>query len=381
MEKRRIEDFSAGLKELNKAAQVKQLAVLQEDLKTYQDCVSSLNNEEVEGIFEKIIKTKNKKTFQEQLVIMTGLVKKASTMPVLVPLDKVELESLADVIRENIETAQSSAIAIGAALSRALEMYSKAGLKQPAFLEWAWDNCSIKKAQAYKLMTVNRMFGAETAFKGVAMRVLYLLANQPQEVIDKAKVLAEAGKLDSVSVHKIAFKEGQAISVTPPPPAVVLPPGAIVVKQGVKEETKTDSLKGDAGKEWVSEEEQIEELKAEIETLKSNKDVIPVLSENDTIAILQATIQTLNDTISELQKDLMLARDERSRKVKTEMPVLPQFTSSNPCTVLGLLPEKGQDKTAINAQFRAMAKIFTKATCPAGAESLATARDTLLAGV
>ena len=70
-----------------------------------------------------------------------------------------------------------------------------------------------------------------------------------------------------------------------------------------------------------------------------------------------------------------------TKPVVPTMPYLPQFDSACHATVLGLNIVFKADKKAINTQYRAMAKVFTKASNSKASTKLLTARDSLLKAI
>lgn len=270
--------------------------------------------------------------------------------------DTRELDSLAQDIREELAKAQKSFFHVGQLLKKARDtILSVDGSKGEDFIIWAKENCGIVKAQAYKLIKVYDTFGDESDFAGVSMRVLYTLTSQSDEIIEKARTLAQAGTLDTKALDNLL-----ATPKTDPKPPPPKPPEGDHIK------TKRE----------LELEKQVEDLQRENAIMKE-QDNQDVKDQNEALASYRKQIDELNKTIKLLNERLEEAKKGPGKAVP-QVPFLPQFDSLNPCTVLGLEPEKAGDKQAVNKAFRELAKIYTSVSCKEGSEKIIAARDSLL---
>lgn len=272
--------------------------------------------------------------------------------------DTKELDDLALNIRQELASAQKSFLVVGKLLKQANETLKADGKKQEDFIKWSKDNCGILKAQAYKLMKVYETFGDESDFSGVSMRVLYTLSSQNDEVVEKARELAQEGKLDTNSLDALLDKPAPA-----PAP---------------KQSPSPSAPNGQAAKtaQELKLEKRIEELERENSIMK-DQDKLDEKDTNKQLAEYQKTIKELSGTIEQLRRQLEEAESKKKQPINT-VPFLPQFNSQNPCTVLGLEPEKAQDKEEVNKAFRALAKIYTAVSCREGSLAISNARNKLL---
>ncbi len=275
--------------------------------------------------------------------------------------DTRELDDLALSIREGLAYAQKSFFYVGKLLKQARDtILAEEGAKSEQFIVWAKENCGIVKAQAYKLIKVYDTFGDESDFAGVSMRVLYALTSQSDEIIEKARTLAQAGTLDTKALDNLL-----ATPKTDPKPPAPKPP-APKPPEGDHIKTKRE----------FELEKQIEDLKRENAIMK-DQDTQDVKDQNDALASYRKQVEELNITIQLLNERLEKA-EKAPAKAVPQVPFLPQFNSLNPCTVLGLEPEKAGDKQAVNKAFRELAKIYTSVSCKEGSEKIIAARDSLL---
>lgn len=270
--------------------------------------------------------------------------------------DTKELDDLATSIRAELASAQKSFLVVGKLLKQANETLKADGKKQADFVAWSKDNCGILKAQAYKLMKVYETFGDESDFAGVSMRVLYTLSSQSDEIVEKARELAQEGNLDTNSLYALLDKPAPAPKQSNPSPSA--PSG---------QATKTANE--------LKLEKRIEELERENAIMK-DQDKLDEKDTNSQLAQYQQTIKELNNTIEALRRQLEEA-ESKKQPINT-VPFLPQFNSANPCTVLGLEPEKAYDANEVNKAFRALAKIYTAVSCREGSLAISNARNKLL---
>jgi len=285
------------------------------------------------------------------------------------------LEELAIEIKYELESATRSFLKVGQCLNEASTEIKEGGGNQAKFIQWADENCGIKKAQAYKLMSVFKSFGADSDFNGVSMRVLYTLTGQCPKVVDLARAKAKTGTLDTkaldIIIEAINGPKEKKEPATPKTPATPETPKAPVTPPSV------DKAK----------DKEIEELKAALKTEKQMRcdavdaalDAAGPVDENETIKALQDTIRELNETITSLRDDVKSAKNDKPVPSSAiPMPELPQFDSASlPCR-LGLEMEFCEDKIKINKAYRSLAKIFTAANNPEAASKIKEARERLL---
>jgi len=381
--------INAKLAEILNDVDKNKLKDSKEKVATLEPVISAFKSDTLKVNLEALSVTRTKKAFKETLATIIKDLKEVQTRPTTdtkkdtkkdAPvLDQEKLDELASSIKENLENAQKSFLAVGKLLTQGLTMIKEAGKTQKDFLAWADASCHIKKAQVYKLMKVYKEFGEDSDFAGTSMRVLYTLSGQSKEVVEEAATLAKAGKLDTAALDKLIMKETS------------------------KPTDKKDSLKGTPAKTGDStnknestskneskvDQELLEEnkrLQTELELLKKadksktkDKEGADV-SESQTIKELQATIDSLNKTIEELQTSLAEQREARKDPI-VKVPALPQFDSPCKATCIGLELENVNDKVKINKAYRALAKIYTATTCPEAARKLKIARDELIAEI
>ena len=292
------------------------------------------------------------------------------------------LDELAEEIKASLDTATAAYLKAGELLVQGLEEVKESGKKQADFITWADEKCGVKKAQAYKLMSVYKTFGNDSDFNGVSMRVLYTLTGQGDKVVDLARAAAVKGKLDTPALNSII----EGVNGPKEKKAPVLPPAP--KSPATPAPSKGEPVNADQTKE-------IEELKAQVadERRKREEAVDAALEmagpsdheeDNDPslIKAMQKTIDELNKTVSALTDELRTAKsapvDKVSASSPAAMPHLPQFDSASmPCR-LGLEMEYCEDKVRINKAYRALAKFYTAALNPEAAASLKEARERLL---
>lgn len=277
--------------------------------------------------------------------------------------DKLDL--LAADIRSELDKAQQAFMYVGEMLIKARDLFDN----QKDFLKWAVDACGIQKAQVYKLMKVYKTFGCDSIFNGVAMRVLYTLSNQADEVIAAAEELAQDNELDSRSLNKLIDDMNGKDEAEPTPTPEQ-------VQEEVKEAMPTPS--SPATPEEVQEGTDDDTPPFDVEPQATDSDAIVEAAQNNH----DNEVACLLRTIDELKLELKAANERASMTVsqaKAEsIAVLPQFASDCMYARLGLSFEQSTDKAAVNKAYRALAKIYTKTVAPEAAENLLEARTALL---
>lgn len=256
----------------------------------------------------------------------------AAELSAITRMDEIVLE-----INASLDSIHTESVKVGLLLQEANSEFKEQGEKSQKFLDWAFENFSIKKAQAYKLMTVAEHFGTDERFKGVSMRVLYALATQADEdVLNKAAELAENGSLTTTTLNMLLNpvaapapkqqidgdkKEGEnSLSNVPASPANVEGANVEPSPSGVVQASPTPVADGAA------------------ETLAHDN------------AELRKTILELTQQIKELT-------DKQTQFNKPSAPVLPQFKHKLPHVVLGLSEDDAKSATKIKAAFRDLVKV------------------------
>lgn len=363
-------DITASLAAILNQSNTAKLKDSKTELASLDSMLTGYTLDSIKEAYQATTKAGTKALFSSNMVKLIKAIKSLSedTTEQTDKLDTLELDTLANTIRTELEQAQKSFLTVGKCLTEGLELIKASKGKQADFLLWASDTCEIKKAQAYKLMKVYKDFGDSSDFKGVSMRVLYTLTGQPTNVIEDAKALALAGKLDSSSLDKLMMKDKPAKKEKTE--EVKAPEGGTIAKTGDKVEATREATREDKAKD-----KEIKALKRELETIKDTgvveTDQSPLIKE------LQTTIARLNDTIDTLKDDLA----DTKVPVVQALPYLPQFDSKDMATCLGLEIYNKSDKVKINKAYRSLAKIYTGTTCPEASKALLTARNELIGDI
>lgn len=269
-----------------------------------------------------------------------------------------QLDMYADSIKSCLDQAQQQFMYVGETLTLARDCFES----QKDFLLWARDICGIQKTQVYNLMKVYKRFGANSIFNGIAMRVLYTLSMQSDEVVAAAEELAQDNELDSRTLNNlIDSMEGKNEKVEEPTPAQVEKEvQEAVTTPEVSEPTEDNTCPFDVDPTPAPEAQEVQEAAA------------PDNHANEINCLLRR--------IDELTEELNAARTKTTAQAKAEVIIeLPQFSSDCMYARLGLSVEDSQSKAAINKAYRALAKIYSKTVAPNAAERLLEARTALLA--
>lgn len=267
-------------------------------------------------------------------------------------------DELAEEIRSHLDNIGTSYLAVGKALIEARGDFDK----QPEFLEWVSNEFGIQKSQAFRLMQVGRVFGDDTRFSGVAMRVLTALAPHVDDkaVIERAAAAAAEGKLNTAAITAILA------------PAT-LPPKTNGNGAATPAPASPPKLAGNEGASTTPPAQQVpDEVEAgEAEAKLSVGDVAPhdVVIEGEVVEAsplgvgiserergLLAMVETLKDTIKNLQDEFRRRDTARDTKVKAA-PALPQFKSSCLYARLGLSAEEAQDVKKVKKAQRELVKL------------------------
>lgn len=264
-------------------------------------------------------------------------------------------ESVAVEIHALLDNIGASYLKVGALLNEARADFEA----QKDFLAWADAEFSIKKAQCYNLMNVARVFGADSRFTGVAMRVMLALVPHADsaDLMEQAAALATDGKLDTAAVNALTGKPATPKAnpvVAAIEQAQTAQAGAQAAEsqplQTVPEEAP---LNGHADFTDFILEKAKEELATTATPVKLDN---AANAENDRTAALLETIKQLNAQIADMQAALNARTSERETR-KSAAPMLPQFKSACMYARLGLSAEEAEKKTAVNKARRELVKL------------------------
>lgn len=250
-------------------------------------------------------------------------------------------EEVAIEIRSHLDSIGQSYLVVGKALNEVKEDFENAG----EFLAWALSEFGLAKAQAYNLMKVATVFGDDERFKGVAMRVLMVLAKHVDDeaVMGRAAVQAAAGKLDSKAIADILAPAGK----TTPPVTKQAPNMSANDGNGNTEQSLTVTMQP----------ETTPEVEAELQEGIQPAPASPVQAEqSEQVKGLLGLVQSLKDTIAQMQEEYRRRDTERDSKVKSA-PMLPQFKSKCLYARLGLSQEESQDAKLVKKAQRELVKL------------------------
>lgn len=250
-------------------------------------------------------------------------------------------ESVAVEIHALLETIGDSYIKVGTLLTEAREDFDD----QKSFLSWAEAEFSIKKAQAYNLMNVARVFGEDKRFTGVSMRVMLALIPMADdaEVMEKAASLADVGTLTTAAVNELLGK-----------PVKPAKPANDVYSQVVESEAfdKVEEAKREVALSPAIAANYTPQDVPEVEATPN-----PAASINDaTTAALLEQNKRLSAQLEEAMTRIAALTSTRETK-KASAPMLPQFKSQCLYARLGLSAEQATSKSAIQKARRELVKI------------------------
>ncbi|AWD90681.1 hypothetical protein [Pseudomonas phage Achelous] len=244
------------------------------------------------------------------------------------------MEEIVIEINQSLDNIQTESVKVGKLLTEANCEFKEQGKKGADFLEWAFTHFSIKKAQAYKLMTVAEHFGADDRFQGVSMRVLYALATQADDdVIDKAAELAANNSLTTTTLN------------------LLLNPAPVEPKKQQIDENKNE---GDAA--LLNVPNAPESTPSGVQQTPS----APVadgagVAGNEANEALASANAALLEQVAALTAQLKEMQEAQVRfNASKAAPSLPQFKHKNPCVVLGLSEDDAKSATKIKAAFRGL---------------------------
>lgn len=241
-----------------------------------------------------------------------------------------ELARLEGEINQALLVVGKSNLKIGSLLLEAREACEN----QAEFLDWAFDKFGIKKAWAFRLMKVAKVFtGGEWA--SVATSVLYALQAQADEQqMEQARELAAAGKLDVRALQELLGTPDPVRATTTQPREEELPPF-------------------DTGAEPVNVKLPIPEAVTEPAEQPQHQPVADVAASAS--SELLARIGELTSMLAEAQAKI--AELTAPRLQRGAAPMLPQFRSGCMATRLGLSAEEATDRDKVKLAFREWVKL------------------------
>lgn len=286
-----------------------------------------------------------------------------------------KLESCATKISELLAARMQNSLDLGLVLTEAKEQFSK----QADFLKWAKEACNLGKSQVYKWVKVYEVFGAEPAFRGVAMSVLYHLAslgNESPEFKAAEQVLDDGGTLDLPELKQI-------IADCSPEPA----PAPAPTKELDLVESASTNIEQIVVEETAPEQEgdPIEDEAAPFEPDTTDDLFRPIGGEPEAAPEPQTAPQTdsrdelikgLQDQIKALTEELSKRNQPAPEPTIAQLPALPQFDLADPYAVLGLSEKLAPTSGEIKKAHRTLAKLYSNQ--PEVSAKLKAARDQLV---
>lgn len=253
----------------------------------------------------------------------TNVSETLGTLGAATRMDEIVIE-----INASLDSIHTESVRVGRLLTEANCEFKEQGKKATDFLEWAFVHFSIKKAQAYKLMTVAEHFGTDDRFAGVSMRVLYALATQADEdVMEKAAELAANNSLTTTTLN------------------LLLNPAPLEPK---KQQIDGDKEEGKASLENVA------PAPESAPSGESQAPTVPVVTTEADNALADLN-KSLMEQVAALTAQLKEMQDAQVRFNSSKAaPVLPQFKHRDPHVVLGISQADGESATKIKAAFRGL---------------------------
>ena len=250
-------------------------------------------------------------------------------------------EEVAIEIRAHMDSIGTSYLTIGKALNEVREDFETAA----DFLSWTQAEFGLGKAQAYNLMKVSDTFGNDARFKGVAMRVLMVLARHVEDdaVMTRAAAKAASGDLDSKAIADILAPAAKAA------PVVAKQAPNMAANDGHAAQAPEVSVSTLPDEEGVEVPEVAQA--SPVQDKPANADVTTERERG-----LISLVQSLRDVIAGMQEDMRKMGTERDSKVKAA-PMLPQFKSKCLYARLGLSAEEAQDAKAVKKAQRELVKL------------------------
>jgi hypothetical protein len=279
----------------------------------------------------------------------------------------VELEQIANDVKEQFAIIDSAVLKVGELLARAKDILSG----QAAWLRWAKKECNVGKSHAYRLIKVYEAFKDLPEAQDLSGRVLTALLTANAKVVEQVLDIKDNGE----TVTEKDVKD--------------------LKKQDAKEQ-KANADKGtdttDTPEESEHKESDVDEkIKGELDNdTKELTEHNPLLDSTETDKSFMVDTDDTNEgsdvkvllaKIQELQKELSDAREEMvklSEPAKYNLPMLHQFNSSHAHVVLGLSVKDSKIKNKVRNAYREYAAIWTKEQNEPAFTFLTTAKETLL---
>lgn len=276
---------------------------------------------EEQGFDSALWDTKTKVTFIESI---DAKAKELFETTLVTELDALKIE-----ITETINKMGENLLQLGRLLNQARDAHDS----QAEFLEWVDVNFSIKKAYAFRLMKVAKVFTDE-AWQGVPVIVLHnLQAQATDEQVEQARKLALAGEFNSTADLNKLLGVPDKPAVKPTKPAEQQITRAAESVQNALIESGNADVK-------------VEIPAAHSGAQEPQQDVSELLSKIDSMA----------ETINQLTKQLAEANKPRLSNANL-MPMLPQFTSKSMYARLGLDHADNPTKADVLEAFKALCKL------------------------
>lgn len=255
-------------------------------------------------------------------------------------------ESVAIEIHALLDNIGKSYLEVGKLLTEAREDFED----QKAFLAWSESEFSIKKTQCYNLMNVARVFGSDTRFEGVSMRVMLALIPMADdaEVMDKAASIADVGALDTNAVNELLGKPKPAIKL-------VQPEGKLVEAGYTPDEAQAIALATPEREVGLS-PAIAAPYAPDVPEVEATPNPVTVGVQDATMKALLDQNKTLTEKLEEAMQRIAELSSPRETK-KATAPMLPQFKSKCLYARLGLSAEQSTSKSAISKARRELVKI------------------------
>lgn len=318
---------------------------------TIIETIAALTSKEItlKAVKESHPELKGCKTIEQAVNYLQTLVDDGVTETVLVS----RLEEIVVEVCQSLDNIQSESIKVGALLNEANAEFKAQEKKSAEFVEWCFDNFSIKKAQAYKLMKVAEVFGDDKQWHGVSMRVLYALATQANdEELNKARELAAnnsltSGMLNVILKPKAEDKQPEAPEIETNKEAGENSLANVPTSDNVNTDTAgEDDAPFDMGDKPPVNNGVAANLvhKLDADNINASK-IIEVEEEN----------ANLRKQLSELLAQIKQMNDEKVQHNSNRQAMeLPQFNSACHYAVLGLSAEEATSKAKVKAAFRGL---------------------------
>ena len=268
-------------------------------------------------------------------------------------------EEVALEIHTLLDNIGTSYLTIGKCLKEARADFES----QAEFLEWVKGEFGIMKTQTFNMMKVYAVFGESEEFKGVALRVLVALAPYVDDraVMERAAEAHKAGNLINSHVAKVIDPIGKQATQ-----AAVLPAKAAndspVQVPGQPEKAPENTGQAPESLDALDDAPPFAaDVVIDGEMVEATPQPIPaapvealVTSERE--RGLLSLVETLRDTIAQMQADMRKQATERETRIKAA-PLLPQFKSKCLYARLGLSSEEAQDPKAVKKAQRELVKL------------------------